>query len=840
MGHYHEKWANHQRSKKRHAQQLQFKTREGSRIHLRDEVSEQQVKKYTRDALYTRAAHTMTNPEPEQYKTANSDQMTLRQDYRLVYTPGTKVAKSLKNFAPTFFIGAIVIALLWVITSAYNNSTGSASKPPPTVAAAQAQNPSLVASSPFAVIAEPSQEWMTAFEAVLQAAYKSEEALLSSSMSQLVRLQPSRTKLSAQQRTVLRAHTVKGLAATKADSFADAAEAFLAAFQIDPTDAEVADNLGFALYMDGKFEPAIHALLQSLGSAPRRGTAWGNLGKAYAHVDEPKKATAALGFSLRYAKSPRRTRNNLISLYQEDTSTSVRSAAGNALAIHYMTLVDQGLLDHLGTLSPFPFSALLPKHIQATNVAGTIASVYVLDNADFPIKADATEYAVWLGSDKGCRTKACIVGHIAGSKSQAQTIDQAAVVELAGGVRGVLHKASEQQLASLTIERAGIIHRFSFSNEAELVQMANSALNLGPIPVSVFAVFHTSRRATEASTIPQGVPSVSTADAARDLAGLLSTSPKGPPLGSRQIYEKASNSVVMVTAADGQGSGVVVAPEIVVTNYHVTKLGDIAVHFRGMKYPAMMVAGSEHLDYCILKAAGLPAAPAPMGALGEVAPGQRVYSLGSPRGFELTFAEGMVSALRPSAGMPLPIIQTTAPISPGSSGGGLFDEYGRVIGLTTFTRVESQNLNFAMPVELYRYVIQAPSTTPPRVEAPVMPIPAPPPVAYPTPTPNSQPWPQATCNIRYNIDLQTFGENVAVELRSGVPGSSRIVSTQRSQGGMVSFNSLCPGSYFIAIGNDDYVSVTPVRQFSEGSAYTSKLTMQRGSGNVSSQQRKNL
>lgn len=782
----------------------------------------------------------MTNPEPDQFKTANSDQMTLRQDYRLVYTPGIKVAKSLKNFAPTFFIGAFVIAMLWILTSAYNNSSGSASQPLPSVVAAQAQNPSLAASSPFAVVAEPSQEWMTAFEAVLETAYKSDEAMLSNSMSQLVRLQPIRTKLSAQQRTGLRAHTVKGLAATKAERFTDAAEAFLAAFQIDPTDAEVADNLGYALYMDGKFEPAIHALLQSLRTAPRRSTAWGSLGRAYAQAGDQAKATAALGFSLRYANSPSRTRNNLISLYLEDSSTFVRSAAGNALAKHYGHLVDPGLLDYLGALAPFPFSALLPKHIQATNVAGTIASVYVLDNADFPIKADATEYAVWLGSDKGCRARDCIVGRIAGSKSQAQTIDQGTVVDLAGGVRGVLHKASEEQLAWLTIERTGIIHSFSFSNEADLVLMVNSALDLGPIPVSVFSGIASSRRATEAPTIPQGAPSVSTADAARDLAGLLSTSPKGPPLGSRQIYEKASNSVVVVMAADGQGSGVVVAPEIVVTNCHVTKLGDIAVHFRGKKYPAMMVAGSENLDYCILKAAGLPAAPAPMGALGEVAPGQRVYSLGSPRGLELTFAEGMVSALRPRAGMPLPIIQTTAPISPGSSGGGLFDEYGRVIGLTTFTRVESQNLNFAMPVELYRYVIQAPAATPRRVETPGLPIPTPPQVAYPTPTPNSQPWPEATCNIGYTIDLQTFGENVSVELRSGVPGASRIVSTQRSQGGSVSFNSLCPGSYFIAIGNDDSVSVTPVRQFSEGSVYTSKLVMQRGSGNVSRQQRKNL
>ena len=57
--------------------------------------------------------------------------------------------------------------------------------------------------------------------------------------------------------------------------------------------------------------------------------------------------------------------------------------------------------------------------------------------------------------------------------------------------------------------------------------------------------------------------------------------------------------------------------------------------------------------------------------------------------------------------MPLPLIQTTASISPGSSGGGLFDEFGRLISITSFFRKESQNLNFAMPVEFFCYVTTA-------------------------------------------------------------------------------------------------------------------------------------
>jgi hypothetical protein len=96
------------------------------------------------------------------------------------------------------------------------------------------------------------------------------------------------------------------------------------------------------------------------------------------------------------------------------------------------------------------------------------------------------------------------------------------------------------------------------------------------------------------------------------------------------------------------------------------------------------------------------------------------------------------------------------------------------------------------------------------------------------------------CNIDFNITLQTFGEGVLVELRSGSPGRSRVVSSTRSSGGNVSFSSLCPGNYFLAIGNDESVSVTPVRQFEENVVYSSRLTMQRGSGNVGRQSRKSL
>jgi hypothetical protein len=70
-----------------------------------------------------------------------------------------------------------------------------------------------------------------------------------------------------------------------------------------------------------------------------------------------------------------------------------------------------------------------------------------------------------------------------------------------------------------------------------------------------------------------------------------------------------------------------------------------------------------------------------------------VYAAGNPQGLEGTFSNGIISSLRYDAGQ----IQFTAPISQGSSGGPVVDEYGRVIGLTVSYATEGQNLNFAVP-----------------------------------------------------------------------------------------------------------------------------------------------
>lgn len=173
----------------------------------------------------------------------------------------------------------------------------------------------------------------------------------------------------------------------------------------------------------------------------------------------------------------------------------------------------------------------------------------------------------------------------------------------------------------------------------------------------------------------------------------------------QEIFEIAAPSIVVVEVLsaqgklEGYGSGVVIAPGEVITNCHVAKAGKtLRVKHAKSRHAARLRHADHDRDLCQLSVPGLAAAPTKLGEVKNLKPGARVVAIGAPRGLELTISEGLISALR-DFGDGAKIIQTTAPISPGSSGGGLFDEAGRLIGITTFYLAEGQNLNFALPVQ---------------------------------------------------------------------------------------------------------------------------------------------
>ena len=196
-------------------------------------------------------------------------------------------------------------------------------------------------------------------------------------------------------------------------------------------------------------------------------------------------------------------------------------------------------------------------------------------------------------------------------------------------------------------------------------------------------------------------------------AAFIAASPAASALNAAEIFAKTHHAIylVIVTGDEpgvvdvvGQGSAVLIAPGRFVTNCHVLERGkNFVVSRREDKIVerVLLVNYEKGKDLCEVDLAQMkPGFDKPV----EIAPpdslhiGEPVFAIGSPRGMELTISNGIVSGfreIRPGTKM----VQTTAPISPGSSGGGLFDDQGRLVGITTMLAKDSQNLNFAVSAQ---------------------------------------------------------------------------------------------------------------------------------------------
>jgi len=193
-----------------------------------------------------------------------------------------------------------------------------------------------------------------------------------------------------------------------------------------------------------------------------------------------------------------------------------------------------------------------------------------------------------------------------------------------------------------------------------------------------------------------------------------SANPASNSFTPQQIARAAFPSVVLLMMNDksGQphalGSGFFVGPGLVATNYHMIEgAGGGTAKLIGQegKYRLSGVAATDagH-DLALLGVEGVTGAALTLqGDALEV--GQPVFAIGNPRGLEGTFSSGIVSSVRGLQGDT--VVQITAPISPGSSGGPVIDEHGRVVGVATASYTAGQNLNFAVPVKYLTQLLSA-------------------------------------------------------------------------------------------------------------------------------------
>jgi S1-C subfamily serine protease len=165
-----------------------------------------------------------------------------------------------------------------------------------------------------------------------------------------------------------------------------------------------------------------------------------------------------------------------------------------------------------------------------------------------------------------------------------------------------------------------------------------------------------------------------------------------------QIASRALPSIAVVRSKSSLGSGFVVGAGLLATNLHVVAgARDVAVTFAsGERTPVTAVHAydADH-DLAVLRVGRTPP-PLTLADAQDMAIGEAVVTIGDPMGLEATVSGGLLSAVR-VAGPTFTILQITAPIAPGSSGGPVFNERGEVVGVATATLRQGQNLNFAVP-----------------------------------------------------------------------------------------------------------------------------------------------
>lgn len=181
-------------------------------------------------------------------------------------------------------------------------------------------------------------------------------------------------------------------------------------------------------------------------------------------------------------------------------------------------------------------------------------------------------------------------------------------------------------------------------------------------------------------------------------------------LEGSQIFDRYGNAVFMIFTSDGengfQGSGFFInSTGLAVSNYHVFKgtykgLEQIKLPNEDVAYKIKnVIAKSEDEDFILFTIDCRGAVPYIPVAKTRPSVGEKVFAIGSPRGLENTFSSGEVSQWRDKN-----LMQISAQIDHGSSGGALINAYGEVVGITsgTFYDGSQANLNYAWSIDVIK------------------------------------------------------------------------------------------------------------------------------------------
>lgn len=175
-------------------------------------------------------------------------------------------------------------------------------------------------------------------------------------------------------------------------------------------------------------------------------------------------------------------------------------------------------------------------------------------------------------------------------------------------------------------------------------------------------------------------------------------------VSAKEAFDRFESCVASIISYNSSGKPISTGSGIatgwgVITNSHVINTAQsVEVKINENSYKVNQVLKHSSLDLAILHFDGemIYFMNTPMTDNTDRNVGDKVFAIGSPKGLDKSISEGIISGIRDLNGQQ--VIQFTAPISPGSSGGGLFSTDGKLIGITTYSVVGGQNLNFAIPI----------------------------------------------------------------------------------------------------------------------------------------------